>query len=430
MDVRLAVRGLLTPFRTWAHVRSSGAKPAPYGVRDRRPGRAKSMGDSGRECDESGCRMESRLRGSDHSLAHVAQGSEERTPTAPFVLSLSMHERSEDSRKLLVDFAVYAWTLLRACPVLDMGANGLMARFRGNGCSLIGLAGLRRTAVVALLVLLLSACSVEAGTETLQSGETNAAAEAAPATAAAPQEDKAGPPAATATMTVAAATPSARIADIRFGQHPDFERLVIDFAADEGAADGVPHWRIEKAPGEGVLRIHLPTVTETAFTEARLVDEFDWFTHVFVVRAPDRSLFVDVFIPAEYQARVQELRAPLRLVIDVAPGGKDTHILPASSELTVLITPRPGATVHGTVTVSGYSRHFEANNVIILQDDEGNELARAIATSTDYIETWGYFSAQLTVPARTGVGKLLVGEFDAQDGDFMGVTIPVQFGGS
>ena len=68
--------------------------------------------------------------------------------------------------------------------------------------------------------------------------------------------------------------------------------------------------------------------------------------------------------------------------------------------------------------------------MIILQDGEGNELARAIATSADYIETWGYFSTELTVPDRTGAGKLLVGEFDAQNGEFKGVTIPVQFGGS
>ena len=179
-----------------------------------------------------------------------------------------------------------------------------------------------------------------------------------------------------------------------------------------------------------MLRIHLPTATETAFTDAQLAGEYIWFTQVFVVRAPDRSLFVDVFIPAAYQFRVQELRDPLRLVIDVVPSGTETYILPATAKNTVLISPRPGATVQGTLTVSGYSRHFEANNVIILQDSEGNELARAIATATDYIETWGHFSAQLTVPARTGTGTLLVGDFDAQDGSFKGVTIPVQFGGS
>ena len=282
------------------------------------------------------------------------------------------------------------------------------------------------------LALLLTACVVGEGSESLQSDEMSATASATPAPAAqaTPDETDSATPTTAPTMTVGEESPESRITDIRFGQHPDFERLVIDFATDREAASAVPHWRIEKATGEGVLRIHLPTVTETAFTDAQLVGEYIWFTQVFVVRAPDRSLFVDVFIPAAYQFRVQELRDPLRLVIDVVPGGTETYILPATTKDTVLIAPRPGATVQGTLTVSGYSRHFEANNVIILQDSEGNELARAIATATDYIETWGHFSSQLTVPARTGTGTLLVGDFDAQDGSFKGVTIPVQFGGS
>lgn len=288
---------------------------------------------------------------------------------------------------------------------------------------IIGLAALT-------LALLLSACAAQEGTEPLQSGETSATAEATPTPQAAPEGKEPTASPAAPTVTDGEEMPAARITDIRFGQHPDFDRLVIDFATDEGDASAVPHWRIEKAPGEGVVRIHLPTVIETAFTDAQLADKLDWFTQVYVVRASDLSLFVDVFIPIEYQIRVQELRDPLRLVIDVAPGGKETHALPVTAKNTVLITPRPGATIQGTVTISGYSRNFEGNNVIILQDSDGNELARAIATSTDYIETWGYFSTELTVPNRTGAGKLLVGDFDAQDGKFQGVTIPVRFGGS
>lgn len=283
------------------------------------------------------------------------------------------------------------------------------------------------------LALLLSACAVQEGTEDLQSGETGATAEAT-ASPSAPAASDATKPAAPASAVTSALTdvgddPEARITDIRVGQHPHFERLVIDIATEQGAASGVPHWRIEKAPGEGVVRIHLPTVTETAFTDAQLVDKFDWFTHVYVVRAPDGSLFVDVFIPAEYQIRLQELSDPLRLAIDVAPGGKETHVLPATAKNTVLITPRPGAKLKGTVTVSGYSRNFEANNVIILKDSAGKEIDRAIVTSTDYVETWGFFSKELEIPAGTGTGTLLVGDFDAEDGKFEGVTIPVQFGG-
>ena len=285
------------------------------------------------------------------------------------------------------------------------------------------------------LALLLGACAVDAGSESLQSKEVSASTPATPAQS--EQATQAETDAATGSESTAstAATsltgvPAARITDIRFGQHDDFERLVIDFATNQESASAVPHWRIEKAAGEGVVRIHLPTTTETAFTYGHLADRFRWFTHVYVVRAPDRSLFVDVFITGAYQLRVQELHDPLRLVIDVAPGGKETYVLPTTNEHTVLIAPRPGATIQDSLMVSGYSRHFEGNNVIILQDSEGNEIARAVTTSTDYIETWGYFATQLVVPAGTGSGTLLVGDFDAKDGEFEGVSIPVQFGGS
>jgi hypothetical protein len=127
---------------------------------------------------------------------------------------------------------------------------------------------------------------------------------------------------------------------------------------------------------------------------------------------------------------VLELSDPLRLVIDVAAEGTAAFTLPAADKSTVLISPRAGATIQGTLTVSGYSRHFEANNVIILQDSEGNEIARTFGTSADYIETWGYFSLALVVPSRPGAGSLHVGDFDAQDGSFKGVTVPVQIGGS
>lgn len=214
----------------------------------------------------------------------------------------------------------------------------------------------------------------------------------------------------------------ASIANVRFGQHEGFERLVIDFE-DAGT---LPQWRLDMAAAEGVLRIHLPNVKATAFTDGELAGAL--LSNVYVVRNLDGSLFVDVFTPASFKYRVEELGDPVRLVIDVAAEGTDTNSLPVTSKSTVLISPRPWPTLKGTLAVSGYSRNFEANNVIILQDGEGNELARAIATSTDYIETWGFFSTELSIPDRTGTGVLLVGDFDAQSGSFTGVTIPVKFG--
>jgi hypothetical protein len=222
-------------------------------------------------------------------------------------------------------------------------------------------------------------------------------------------------------------TAGATIANIRFGKHEQFERLVIDFATEQSSADAVPQWRLVKAAAEGVLRVHLPTTQATAFTDAALAGAL--LTRVFVVRTVDGSLFVDVFIPSSFRYRVLQLGNPVRLVIDVAADGSETYALPAVSKLTVLVSPRAGATVQSPISINGYSRHFEANNVMLLRDSEGNEIVSDFTTSTDYIETWGAFSAELTYPARTGAVNLLVGEFSANDGDFEGVTIPVQLGG-
>ncbi len=275
--------------------------------------------------------------------------------------------------------------------------------------------------VALLLALLLTACGDDAESEPAQ---PDAAASPAASTAATEADGFITAD----SMTGGGDTADAHITNIRFGRHDTFERLVIDFATEQSSATALPQWQLEKAAAAGVLRVHLPTVVATAFTDGDLAG--DLLTQVFVVRATNRSLFVDVFIPASFRYRVLELSDPLRLVIDVAAEGTAAFALPATDKSIVLNFPRAGATLEGSVTVSGYSRHFEANNVIILQDSEGSEIARTFGTSADYVETWGYFSLELAIPNRPGAGSLHVGDFDAQDGSFKGVTVLVQIGGS
>ena len=313
------------------------------------------------------------------------------------------------------------------------------------------------TAVSALAcALALSACGPFAGEETAPAAEsgTPAAATAAPAgesgtpaaetTTPAGESDAPAPTAAPvqpspvqtdprefaadATRTGGNDNPEASIENIRFGRHEEFERLVIDFASARTTAADVPRWRIEKAAAPGVLRVHLSAVTATDYTDG--VFDGDLLTRAYVVRAADRSLFVDVFIPAGFQYRVLELGDPLRLVIDVRASGAETYLLPVHGERVVLLIPAAGAAITSPLTVSGNSRHFEANNVLILQDSMGHQLALGIATANDYVETWGYFAGELTFAQFAGTGALAVGEQDARDGKFIGVTIPVQYGGS
>ncbi len=297
------------------------------------------------------------------------------------------------------------------------------------------------SALALVCVLALSACVPFVGEDTPPADGAGAiptvttapsAASTTPAASEAvqpsPVQTDPGEFAADAVRTGGSDNPAASITAIRFGRHEEFERLVIDFASARTTAADVPRWRIEKAAAPGVLRVHLPAVTATDYTDG--VFDGDLLTRAYVVRAADRSLFVDVFIPAGFQYRVLELGDPLRLVIDVRASGTETYVLPPYGERVVLLTPAPGAAITSPLTVSGYSRHFEANNVFILQDSMGNQVSLGIATAADYIETWGSFSGELTFAQFAGTGTLAVGEQDARDGKFIGVTIPVTHGGS
>jgi hypothetical protein len=92
----------------------------------------------------------------------------------------------------------------------------------------------------------------------------------------------------------------------------------------------------------------------------------------------------------------------------------------------VLVEPRVGARVGDTLTVSGYSRNFEASNSIALTDSGGRIVVRRTVLSNDWASTWGYFEATLDVPPFGGKGTLRVGARSARDGNFEGVEVPVK----
>ena len=375
---------------------SSGAKPAVYTLLGR--------------STEGLEKMDSRLRGNDETESRMDSRPMSRAGQAL---------RRHDGRLRGMDFRPLSSSVQAYCRNEAVRTSPSIGDFRlfATGSRLRCAAGL----VMLLLALLLTACG-----DAVESEPAQPAASASPA--ATPAVTEADGFITADSLTGGGNTADAHIANIRFGRHDSFERLVIDFATEQSSATALPQWQVEKSAAAGVLRIHLPTVVATAFTDGELAGAL--LTQVFVVRATNRSLFVDVFIPASFRYRVLELSDPLRLVIDVAAEGTAAFTLPAADKSTVLISPRAGATIQGTLTVSGYSRHFEANNVVILHDGEGKEIARTFGSSADYIETWGYFSLALVVPNRAGAGSLHVGDFDAQDGSFKGVTVPVQIGGS
>lgn len=212
---------------------------------------------------------------------------------------------------------------------------------------------------------------------------------------------------------------------VRHGSHRGFERVVIDLGAGEEPAVAVPRWTIDGPEGGGLLRVNLPSTNATAVSDGGFGDGLLRGFHV--VRAPEGGMFVDLLARETFRYRVLELVGPSRLVVDLRPtGARPKEPPPAEGGQTVILEPRPGAEISDPLTVSGYSRNFEAANTIVLEDEGGKTIAREIVLANDWSSTWGYFEATLDLPTLPEEGTLRVGAESARDGSFRGVEIPVE----
>lgn len=211
---------------------------------------------------------------------------------------------------------------------------------------------------------------------------------------------------------------------VRYGAHEGYERVVVDLGVGDEPAGRVPEWGLTSAPGGGLLRLTFPSASATGVSDGALGDALlDGF---YVVRAPEGGMFVDVLARKAFSYRVIELRNPARLAVDFKPSGEPLESKPpAVGGKTVLVEPRAGDRVRSPLTVSGYSRAFEASNTIILEGERGKVLARRTVQGNDWASTWGYFETTLDAPETGGRWTLRVGFENARDGEFEGVEVPV-----
>jgi hypothetical protein len=214
---------------------------------------------------------------------------------------------------------------------------------------------------------------------------------------------------------------------VRYAAHEGYERVVLDLGTGEERAETVPEWTLMSATGDGLLRVTFPSVSATGVSDGKFGDGL--LKSFYVVRAPEGGMFVDVLARRAFAYRVMELSDPARLVVDFRSSEKPLGVpLPKAGGNTVLVEPRAGARIADPLTVSGYSRNFEASNTIVLIDSKGKIVARRTVLSNDWTETWGYFEATLDLPPFEGRGTLRVGTESARDGTFEGVEIPVHGG--
>jgi hypothetical protein len=211
---------------------------------------------------------------------------------------------------------------------------------------------------------------------------------------------------------------------VRYGMHEGYERLVLDFGTGEQTAETVPEWSLVRPIDDLILRVTLPSIRDTATSDGRFSDSS--LKSFYVVRERKRGMFVDIIARQAFVYRVLELSNPARLVVDFKPGkGPPKASPPAAGGNTVLVEPRARARIEDPLTISGYSRNFEALNEVVLANSDGETLIRRTVRSSDWSSTWGYFTATLDLPSYEGKATLRVGARSARDGTYEGAEIPV-----
>jgi hypothetical protein len=196
------------------------------------------------------------------------------------------------------------------------------------------------------------------------------------------------------------------------------DKFTFSFITSEGApATTPPTVTATYVEGVPVIRIAVDadqTVITDQLIETALIDR------LYVVKALSGGMFVDLHLAGPAQARIRTEGTPARVILDLQPGIVEFPTAPAYSDLAVVVTPLDSEILGGTLLVSGYTRTFESNVLIIAT--AGNEVvAETFTTAAGGLETWGEFQTEIVLPP--GNLSLFVGDENAEKGGLEGVTI-------
>lgn len=196
------------------------------------------------------------------------------------------------------------------------------------------------------------------------------------------------------------------------------ESFHIDFETPQGApATMAPDIRVEHLDSYQIVRITMDvetTMITDQLVETNLVDR------LYVVRALDGGLFIDLHLAAPAAVRASAGSSPARLNLDLRPGFVAWEGESAIADNVVLVAPSDGSNVGTETTVSGYARTFEAT-VLVVVTQGGDVIDETTTTAADYLETWGQFRLDVGLPP--GDVSLFAGESSQDDGSLEGVTV-------
>ena len=198
------------------------------------------------------------------------------------------------------------------------------------------------------------------------------------------------------------------------------ERFRLDFETNDGApATTPPSVAVEYLDSGQILRIHLDlerTVLTDQLVETTLVER------LYVVRALDGGLFVDLHLAAPSEARAAVRNSPAGLTLELHMGIQPFAGAATISDQAVVLEPLADAETGAMVAVNGYARTFEGN-VVVVATSAGQTVAQANTEAADWAETWGEFRTTVEVPP--GAISLFVGEESGSDGGLSGAVVEI-----
>jgi hypothetical protein len=196
------------------------------------------------------------------------------------------------------------------------------------------------------------------------------------------------------------------------------ETFHFDFETSEGApATTVPAITVDHLESFQVVRVSMDidaSVITDQLVETGLVDR------LYVVRALDGSMFVDLHLSEPSAARATILASPARLSIELRPGFVSFVGASTIDDQFVLVSPPDEAEVESPTEILGYSRTDE-DTVLVLVTQAGSVVAETETTAPDSSGAWGEFRLSLSLPP--GEISVFLGQRSLEDGSLEGINV-------
>jgi hypothetical protein len=196
------------------------------------------------------------------------------------------------------------------------------------------------------------------------------------------------------------------------------ETFHFDFETSEGApATTVPAITVDHLESFQVVRVSMDidaSVITDQLVETGLVDR------LYVVRALDGSMFVDLHLSEPSAARATILASPARLSIELRPGFVPFVGASTIDDQFVLVSPPDEADVESPTEILGYSRTDE-DTVLVLVTQAGSVVAETETTAPDSSAAWGEFRLNLSLPP--GEISVFLGQRSPEDRSLEGINV-------